>query len=338
VIGAIVAAVILAVALGRGTTSHLRAQNARSAIHAAKYDETNALLLSAQQDYDAALYAKAEATLRCVLTLSEQPAVHDARKSALLQLGQVRAARGDLHSAEATWQEALSVLRENPESGLDTTHALNMLGNVRRQLGDLDGAETALTESEQIRLAKGDATGVVLCTRDRARVELSRGRAATARTLTEKAQALCRPLNKPDIEADLRGYVARAALAEGDLREARRLADGCLAYWKAKGHTRWIAELEQLVAEVALKQGRTDEARPLIEDCIRRMEAVQDRLGAADARLLLAHCALLTGDSTRAVVSAEKALETFRKSHALTKLKRAEKFLGRIEASRRSSQ
>ena len=176
---------------------------------------------------------------------------------------QLRVLQGRLHEAEATYQQAILVIREQGTTvyaGIE--HA--GLGDLKREWNQLEAAAIEIQKGLELAEAGGD----IFFLRDvyfaRARLALAQKDWDTARSTLERAeQAARRCPTSVDIN-NLRAWQARLHIAQGNLAAAQSWAETEAA--ENAGSFDPQREFELLtLARVWLAQGKTDQSACLLE-------------------------------------------------------------------------
>jgi tetratricopeptide (TPR) repeat protein len=172
-----------------------------------------ALLLNKLGDRRAAVEAVARATSIFLERKQTSNAV-----SALGQLGLLRFEMGDLSGAEASWQQALEMSREDKPGTLST---LRFLAHLRVVQGDLAGARTLLRQARVVDPGQ-DRTTTAEVNAAEIELTLAERRFADAAALAASTASLFKESGDTDSAAMNEARCALAQLRLGDLRAAHQ--------------------------------------------------------------------------------------------------------------------
>ncbi len=202
------------------------------------------------------------------------------RAEALIEMGGMRSARGDLKEASRLFLQALESCPDMPAR---RSKALRGLGVVENKMGDHETAQELLEESAREALAAVDSRGMLLAHLELGNVFIGRGMYEEAISHFSKCAAGFGPVVLAKVYMDM--GVACAHLGRSD--EARRNLENAVKLASETGQPKLRAYANTSLAEVLSQSGDHESARECCFAALEVFTELEDRQGlsAAYARL-----------------------------------------------------
>jgi len=143
---------------------------------------------------------------------------------ARMSLSSIRFQQGNFAEAKNNIQEAIPAAKQL-DAQSDQADALQILGDILLAQDDLEGADKVYSQSLEIQNKLGNKAGIASCQLSLAGLEVERGQAAKATTLTSPAVDEFAAEKNPDGEASARVAKAKSLLEQGHIREAQAEVD-----------------------------------------------------------------------------------------------------------------
>jgi tetratricopeptide (TPR) repeat protein len=226
-------------------------------------------------------YHSARAETQRALDLAREARDMYGLSNALLSLGNIEEALGDLEGARQRYQEALSLVEILGERGrMPPIH--ESLGTVASRMGAFEDAERHLQASLELSIEFGNEEGAAQVHRSLGALAYRAGALEKARGHLFIALQEALRLGKSDLHADVRAQMATILRDEGRLHQARGIFQECLNHWTRAGHERWIARTVLQIATVDVLEGKGSEARERLKESRRTYQALGDPAGVAE--------------------------------------------------------
>jgi LuxR family maltose regulon positive regulatory protein len=160
-------------------------------------------------------------TLLEARALSEASGLHHATRAHMLMLGDISAGQGELHQAEALYQQALADALEHADRS-DQGPARLGLARLAYEWNDLETAEREALAARDLGQQIAHEPLQVRATLALARIEQARGAPQRAQQLLGALLARLSPHRAPLLYREILAEQARLRLASGDLATAQR--------------------------------------------------------------------------------------------------------------------
>lgn len=198
--------------------------------------------------------------------------------------------RGNLASAERTFEEVLGRVRGKEVAAAAEVSTLGNLAGIALQRGHLRAAKRRFTEVLRMEKELGRPEGQANAMGNLGIIEQREGRLIEATRLYNYARDIANKIGRRDLYASMTGNLAVVELARGNVETAKRLFDASLRMHRELGQLRPQAITLTSLGIVATQQGRTEDASALLaesRDLYVRMNDARsaDRVRAAIARL-----------------------------------------------------
>jgi len=232
----------------------------------------NVQLLKAKAANMVGDYGSAQALLQ---SLSEDPCAN-VRADALIEMGEMRSAKGDLQEASRFFSQALESCPDMPAK---RSKALRGLGVVENKMGDHAKAQELLEASARDALAAVDSRGMLLSHLELGNVFIGRGMYEEAISHFSKCAAGFGPVVLAKVYADMGNacaHLGRPGEAKQNLENAVKLAS-------ETGQPRLRAYASDSLADVLFQSGDYDAARECCFAAIEVFTELEDRQGASAA-------------------------------------------------------
>ncbi|HZA98709.1 MAG TPA: AAA family ATPase, partial [Gemmatimonadales bacterium] len=212
-------------------------------------------------------YATASARAEDALALARSVDDQFAEGWALMNLGVVAAARGDVKQAEAHYAEAEArFLSMGDRHGIAA--AIFNQAIIAGLVGDTNRRQALLERSLAESRATGDRMGASWTLSTLGRHELERGHLARARALLEEALTTAREFRFGLIEARVLLLLAHLASEQGDDSQAATYLHDAEVKYRELGHGEYLAEGLNEIGYRALRQGNHERARRLMAEAV----------------------------------------------------------------------
>lgn len=231
---------------------------------------------------------KFEQARKELVVLKEIARNHDsaAAMSGAFRLGaDIDGAEGSLENAKEGYKSAIR-LRADLESDGTIPSIKEALGDVETRAGDYSDAEKTLLEALEGFSRYKDPVGVAMASRNLGTLSFVQKDLSGAERWFTYAFRSIYGLDKPDLEADLRGRQALLWHAQGKAGAEEQLRK-CLEYWTTKNHPRWIAVTQYQLGTIQSDAGATGEAERLLKLSQIGFQKVGDKAGARNASVAL---------------------------------------------------
>ncbi|MCC6179830.1 MAG: hypothetical protein IT305_31340, partial [Chloroflexi bacterium] len=198
------------------------------------------------------------------------------------------------------------------ETGAGSAGARAKLYRVAAYLAYFRGAHAdtlrLIEQSEALRPAQGDQTGLATSLLYRGLAIWAGGDVAQAEALLEESADLIRRVGATAAYGTVLSTYAEAPFANlvrlaeqrGDPSRARQVSDEAMAFSRARGDEHGVANVVRVLAIIAYRQGNVDEAMRLLAESLRLFRDLADTPCSWNQLILVAYVATLRGDNRRA--------------------------------------
>jgi eukaryotic-like serine/threonine-protein kinase len=176
--------------------------------------------------------------------------------SALVNLGIVYEAQGNLATAERMYRQALPICRRIDDKRAQA-RSIGNIANVRMDQGDLRGAAQGYEETLQLAREAADTGIVALAMDNLATAYRLQGDLAGAKQALEESLAIQQKNGNRNASAYVLYHFGYLLLDEGDFSGARNMYEQALAIRSSAGDQLTIAETELGLAELSLEEAHS---------------------------------------------------------------------------------
>ncbi len=238
-----------------------------------------------------------------------------------LQLGRAYELISEWALARETYEALVVYARERHEP-IDECAALNRLATVMAQgLFDLPAATTYLAQAQQVAERSGDKLGLAETAWNVAHMGLYTWDGASSLAHAERALALARELNQPQLIARGLNAVAWAQQMLGQPKRVEQYAAEAQAMYTQLGDRVMPIECLNLIAIARIYDGRPREAIHPTREAARLNGEIGNEWAQANSAGVLSLALLECGAYAEALAQAQAAVATARKaSHALSRV------------------
>lgn len=228
----------------------------------------------------------------------------------LNNLGAVAWLQGDYSRAQASFEEALTVRRDQGDlAGIASS--LDTLGTVAATLGDNTEALERYEESLTLKREIGDKPGLAGVLNNLAQVATRLGRMDDARSWSEESLEIREGIGDRDGVASTRNSLAAMAYHQGELVAARAHVDEGLRIAREVGSPTRIGACLQTLGSIEVADGAVSDAIAHLEEALEISRGLGDPRQAGQALQPLADAYLDSEDPGRACVHLKEALEAW---------------------------
>jgi tetratricopeptide (TPR) repeat protein len=235
---------------------------------------------------------------------------------ALMDLGIVYEAQGDLVTAEKMFRQALPICRliDNKRS---EASALGNIANVRQAQGDLPGAAQFYEQTLQLAREAADTGIAALAVDNLASVHAAQGHLPAAKREFEQSLAAQQKNGNQNASAYVMYHLGYLLTDQADFAGARRMYEQALTIRKSAGDQLTIAETQLGLAELALAEAHAPVDQ---EAAMRQLIGVFQKQNARDDEIqawyILARTLLASNSRESAAEAIGHALSLVGKSQA----------------------
>lgn len=212
---------------------------------------------------------------------ADDPELDGALAEALLGIGVLAAAQGDLAEARRSTERGLAVSERRGDRARVGT-LLNHLGVIDLNEGRFEAAEARLREALAVRRELGDERAAAATLNNLGALAGRLGDTASARRHYEESLRAFRRLGDSSAVAILLGNLGDVAEYEGDLAAAEACYDESLALHRRLGYEPYVARSLVRLAAVARRRDQADAARSLCLEALAKLRDLGDLSGAAE--------------------------------------------------------
>ncbi len=177
-------------------------------------------------------------------------------ESALVNLGIVYEAQGNLATAEKMYRQALPICRRIDNKRAQA-NALGNIANVRMEQGDLSGAAQGYEETLELARQSADTGIAALAMDNLASAYRLQGNLAGAKQALEESLAIQQKNGNQNASAYVMYHFGYLLVDEADFSGARKMYEQALAIRNSAGDQLTIAETELGLAELSLEEARS---------------------------------------------------------------------------------
>ncbi len=248
--------------------------------------EADAALKRGETLYQQGRLQEAREQTNLVVVLARRHDSATRQAGALRQLGDIDAAEGNLHAAEAEFLGALEIYRKLNRDG-HVPEMLEAIGNLQLRIGKLDHAKRNFQESEELSRKHNLTTMETMAIRGQGSVAYEQGDYDAAKDFFAECLVNLSKLDAPDMVVDVRGRLAMVHHREGKSEKALDELKDCLKYWEEKDSRRWIGLVQMDIGSVLLDMKKKREAVEALQLAREIFRDVGDKFNQEKAENLL---------------------------------------------------
>ncbi|MBL8093608.1 MAG: tetratricopeptide repeat protein, partial [Anaerolineales bacterium] len=210
---------------------------------------------------------------------------------ALAHRGIVHAYNNEVASAEAVYQESLTLYRQLGDR-IGTTVALHNLGNLAVQCGDNARASGPFEECLRVYQELGDPAGVATISLGLGTIALEARDLNEAEACFERSRALAQTIGDPYTETTALNALGGLALERGNVDAAEVLLQQTRRMCESLDDAVGASTARTALGSVALARGDVDGAARLLNECVRHFSAIGAQEGLVECFERLADVAV----------------------------------------------